>query len=95
MELVRRYCNRADLQERLAQARSRVPEQSGQEPSDAAWGRVPGARRGRLTEADVRCLIGEFLAGTPKRVLAERYVVSLSTVKNTLRKHGARRANSR
>jgi hypothetical protein len=28
-------------------------------------------------------------------VLAERYVVSFSTVKNILRKHGVRRANSR
>jgi hypothetical protein len=51
--------------------------------------------RERLTDADVQALIGEFLAGTSKRVLAERYVVSFSTVKNILRKHGVRRANSR
>jgi hypothetical protein len=42
----------------------------------------------------VQALIGEFLAGTPKRVLAERYTISFGTVKNILRKHGARRANS-
>ena len=88
VELVRRYCNRPDLQERLAQARSKVREQGEQETSDVTWGRVPGAQRGRLTDADVQCLIGEFLSGSPKRVLAERYVVSLTTVKNILRKHG-------
>ena len=58
-------------------------------------GRVPGVWRvrDRLTDADVQALISEFLAGTSKRVLAERYVVSFSTVKNILRKHGVRRTN--
>jgi transposase len=49
--------------------------------------------RDRLTDEDVQALIGEFLAGTSKRVLADRYAVSFSTVKNILRKHGVRRAN--
>ena len=43
----------------------------------------------------MQALIGEFRAGTPKWKLAERYAVSLSTVKNILRKHGVRRANQR
>jgi hypothetical protein len=47
-----------------------------------------------LTDADVQSLIGEFLAGTPKWKLADRYAVSLSTVKRILRKQGVRRANS-
>ena len=95
MELVRRYSNRADLREQLAQARSRVRQPGVQEhePSDAAWGRTPGMRRNRLTDADIERLIAEFLAGTPKRVLAHRYAVSLSTVKNILRRHGVRRCN--
>jgi hypothetical protein len=97
VELVRRYCNRRDLQERLAQARSRVSQRGGRDDDrpDVAWGRIPGAQRSRLTDADVQCLIGEFQAGAPKWALAETYAVSLSTVKNILRKHGVSRANSR
>ena len=97
MELVRRYSNRTDLLERLAEARLRVRQRGEREPdaSEVAWGRVPGMRRNRLTDADEQCLIGEFRAGTPKWALAETYAVSLSTVKNILRKHGVRRANSR
>jgi hypothetical protein len=49
--------------------------------------------RDRLTEADVQALIGEFMSGTPKRVVAERYAISIGTVKNILRKHGVRRPN--
>ncbi len=50
--------------------------------------------RDRLTDADIELLIAEFLAGTSKRVLADRYEIGLSSVKkNILRKHGARRAN--
>ena len=59
-------------------------------------GRTPGMRqrvRDRLTDADIELLIAEFLAGTSKRVLADRYEIGLSSVKNILRKHGARRAN--
>ena len=97
VELVRRYCNRTDLLRNLAEALSRAHQLGEQddETSHARWGRVPGGQRGRLTEADVQCLIGEFLAGTPKWKVAERYAISLSTVKNILRKHGVRRTNSR
>jgi len=86
VELVRRYSNRADLREQLAQARSKVrqPREQEHESSEAAWGRTPGMRRNRLSDADIERLITEFLAGTPKRELADRYAVSLSTVKNTL-----------
>ena len=92
MELVRRYSNRLDLRDQLAEARSRARQLEGQEPDSAeTWGRVPGGQRGRLTEADIKQLITDFLASTPKWALAETYVVSLSTVKNILRKHGVRR----
>ena len=98
MELVRRYCNRPDLQERLAAARSRAIKLGEEEPDSGApvvSGRVSGTWRvrDRLTDADVQSLIDEFLSGTPKRVLAERFAVSFSTVKNILRKHGVRRPN--
>ena len=49
--------------------------------------------RDRLTDADIELLIADFLAGTSKRVLADRYEIGLSSVKRILRKHGARRAN--
>jgi hypothetical protein len=95
VELVRRYRNRPDLQERLGQARFRATQLGDREPDlrqVAVSGRVSGPWRvrDRLTDADLQCLIGEFLAGTPKRVLAERYAISLGTVKNILRKHGVR-----
>ena len=97
VELVRRYSNRYDLQERLAQARSRAAQRGVREDdrSGATWGRIPGVQRSRLTEADIRALIAEFRAGSPKWQLAERYAVSLTTVKNVLRKHGVRRADLR
>ena len=96
MELVRRYCNRADLQERLSEARSRASQRGRQEPDsqeDSVSGRVPGSWqvRDRLTAGDVESLIAEFQAGTSKRMLAEQYAVSVSTVKRILRKHGVRR----
>jgi hypothetical protein len=95
VELVRRYCNRPDLLQNLAGALSRASKRGDRErePANAQWGRIPGTRLERLTEADVQCLIGEFLAGTPKWQLAERYAVSMSTVKRILKKHGVRRAN--
>jgi DNA invertase Pin-like site-specific DNA recombinase len=98
VELVRRYSTRADLQERLAQAELRVRQRDAHEPdshTNTLGGRVPGVWRvrDRLTDDDVLGLIAEFLAGTSKRVLADRYEISFSTVKRILRKHGARRAN--
>jgi hypothetical protein len=47
--------------------------------------------RDRLTDDDVQLLAAEFLAGTSKRALAGQYGLSLSSVKNILRKHGVRR----
>jgi DNA invertase Pin-like site-specific DNA recombinase len=97
VELVRRYSNRADLQERLAQAYLRASER-GQAQGDhtiTVSGRAPGSWRvrDRLKDEGEQQLIGEFLAGTSKQVLADRYTVSLSTVKRILKKHGVRRAN--
>ena len=98
MELVRRYSNRPDLQERLTEARSRARQRGEREPesqANSATGRAPSVWRvrDRLTDDDVLRLIAEFLAGTSKRELAAQYELSLGSVKNLLRKHGARRAN--
>ncbi len=95
VELVRRYCNRPDLQERLAEVCRKARERSEHDDDPDMGVRGQTARvwrvRDRLTDDDVQLLAAEFLAGTSKRVLAERYNLSLSTVKNILRKHGVRR----
>jgi hypothetical protein len=96
VELVRRYSNRPDLQERLAEVCRKAHEQSDHDDEDPDMGvRGKTARvwrvRDRLTDDDVQVLAAEFLAGTSKRALAGHYRLSLSTVKNILRKHGVRR----
>lgn len=96
VDLIRRYSNRADLQERLGQACLRLNQhdQELQQPTlDSVSGQSSGVWRvrDRLTEDQVMQLIAEFLSGTSKRELAERYDLSFSTVKNILRRHGARR----
>lgn len=45
----------------------------------------------RLSEADIQTIISEFLSGTPKPELARRYSVSLTGLKNLLRRRGIRR----
>ena len=49
----------------------------------------------RLSEADIQTIITEFLSGTPKHELARRYSVSLSGIKNLLRRRGIRRDGRR
>ena len=96
MDLLRRYSNRSDLLIRLRETCQLADEQGFYErlaPALTVSARPVKAWRvrDRLTDDDVQALIADFLAGVIKRELAERYEVSLSTVKNILRKHGARR----
>jgi len=49
----------------------------------------------RFSEADIQTIISEFLSGTSKHVLAARYSVSLSGIKNLLRRRGIRRDGRR
>jgi hypothetical protein len=49
----------------------------------------------RFSEADIQTIISEFLSGTPKHELARRYSISLSGIKNLLRRRGIRRDNRR
>ena len=88
MELVRRYSNRTDLLERLAEVRLDGHALTSAGRASGVW-RV----RDRLTDDEVERLIADFLAGTSKRELAPQYGLSLSSVKNLLRKHGVRRIN--
>jgi hypothetical protein len=45
----------------------------------------------RLSATDIQTIIAEFLSGTPKHELARKYSVSLSGLKNLLRRRGIRR----
>jgi hypothetical protein len=98
VELVRRYSNRSDLQERLDKAHHIAHERRG--PSQGSDGDfVSGGASDvwrlsdRLSEEDVEEIILLFLAGTPKRVLAEQFGASLSSIKALVRQHGVRRTS--
>jgi len=97
VELERRYSNRFDLHERLAEVCRKARERSDHDDEDTDVGaRSSAARpwsiRNRLSNDDILQIIAEFLAGTSKRLLAERYAISVTSVKTILRQHGVRRA---
>lgn len=52
---------------------------------------APRPLRLRLGDAVVAELVAEFMAGTTRKELVDRYGVSLSSVVRLLRAHGARR----
>ncbi len=88
MELVRRYSNRADLQEVPEQARLRAFARN--KPLDeplggSVRGREPLVVRDRLSEEDVQEISWRFRAGTPKHVLATEFKISISSIKLLLR----------
>jgi hypothetical protein len=97
VELLSRYSNREDLLKPLVNALDRInskPEPD--EPQDqlpSADGPTPTTWRvsDRLSAADVKVLVQSYLAGDTIRVLAERYSISITSVKRLLREHGARK----
>jgi DNA-directed RNA polymerase specialized sigma24 family protein len=97
VELVRRYSNHADLQERLSQAARKITPTTDQdqEPPDdtSVSGRDGRAWKvsDRLSDELVEAIIERFLAGEAKHALATRYGVSLSSIKRLLRQKGVRR----
>lgn len=94
MELVSYYSNRPDILDDLRRTCAAVfePDDYLAVPDPLP---VPGGRdwrlRDRLSDEDLQAIIAEFLAGTPKHVLAHRYSISLSSLKNILRDRGIRR----
>ncbi len=89
VEVIRRYSNRPDLLgPRLEVLRRIEAGDRGDEPGGVA-SRGGGSLRpsDRLSEVDVREIIARFRAGEPKRLLAEEYGMSLSTMKRLLRKY--------
>jgi hypothetical protein len=100
VELVRRYSNHADLQERLERAARRALSgtQDGELPDDStACGRATAVGvwrvHDRLSEEEVSTIIDQSRAGTPKQALADRFGVSLSSVKLLLRQRGVKRTS--
>jgi len=99
VELVRRYSNRADLQEGLSSVAVRA---SGREAHDREALRVLAADdppprvwrlRDRLGDESVQELIEGFRAGATARALADKFKISKSSVKTLLREHGVSRRN--
>jgi hypothetical protein len=89
VDLLVRYSNHEDALRRVAGLLRRV-EQGDQEdePGVRLTGSLPRGLA-KLDEADVRQLVGSFRAGTAKRILAERYGISESSVKRLLRRYRA------
>lgn len=65
-----------------------------EDPKPTVMPMRPHPARGlrQLSESDKETLIANFTAGVPQRVLAERYGISVSTVKRFLRKTRLSRA---
>ena len=97
VELVRRYSNHADLQERLMETLHKVTQRDVQD-QEASEGDIPNGRsprvwrvRDRLSEHDIRQLIDRYHAGATTRELAEIFKIGKTTVRLLLRQHGVRR----
>ncbi len=65
------------------------------EPEATSQQYQPWSLDHRFSEADIQTIIREFLSGTPKHELARRYSVSLTGIKNLLRRRGVRRDGRR
>lgn len=94
MDLVGAYSNRQDVVDQLRRALDRL-DRAHQKPAEdlersvrtTAKAAVPHRVVDRLGEKAVRRMIEERQAGVELRELAERYAISLSSVKRLLRQH--------
>jgi FixJ family two-component response regulator len=87
------YSKRLDLADALVSAVRRLQQAQAQTSESAHSMRSTLSHRqwrvgDRLSGADTEQLIAAFRAGTPKRMLAERYGISESSVKRLIRQHG-------
>lgn len=93
MRLLSEYSNKfpqlAALRESLSNC-ANTPNQ----PRKVEMATVPWATRHRLTPAQINDLVTAFLAGTHQKDLADRYGISLYSVKQLLKAAGARRYSS-
>jgi hypothetical protein len=94
VEIVTYYSNRPDLLSDLRRTCRAVfdPDEDLTLPdAPASPGGCDWRLSDRLSNQDIETIIKEFLSGTPKHALAARYGISLSSVKNLLRRRGIRR----
>lgn len=82
------------LKTELARYLRDCPEEGHEQPSQASSSSAyhgPSWRvSDRLSEQDIAHLNAAFKAGTPKRVLAERYGIGLGSAKKLLRVRGVK-----
>jgi hypothetical protein len=88
------YSKRLDLADALVSAVRHLQQAHAQtnEPAHSVcstWSHRQWRVGDRLSGADTEQLIAAFTAGTSKRMLAERYGISESSVKRLIRQHGA------
>lgn len=91
MDLVRAYSKRPDLLDdldRAARRQSEADHASGRPPDVSMSDRSTRPWRvcDRLTGDDIRMLVEQSQAGTPRHELAERYGISGSSIKRLLRR---------
>lgn len=96
VDLLTAYSKRPDLavdlqklgDQLVAAAREPTRRQSVQ-----STGRLGGPERleDRLSPADIEHLVSAFLSGTPKWKLAEQYSMTMSGIKDLLRRQGVRK----
>ena len=96
MDLLRRYSNRSDLKSDLDAAvqQLRIEDQQGPaERRSVQSARKPEARActaQRLGEEVITQLIEEYQAGAIGKDLAEKYGISLSSIRRLLKRRGGR-----
>jgi DNA invertase Pin-like site-specific DNA recombinase len=97
VEVVRRYSNRSDLLEQLRKMamimadRGRYGEAGMTVEINTASANRSRRLRDRLSPEDHQTIIDLYRSGTRVRQIAEKFSVSLRSVKRLLREHGIRR----
>ena len=99
VELCRRYSNRQDLVNPLVNVLEKI-KNGAPDPRDdlvPVNGTQPGVWRitDRLSPSDIESLVESYRSGSTMNAVAERYGVSVATVKRLAREHGVRKQRPR
>jgi hypothetical protein len=97
VDLLTRYSNRPDLCDDLQRLAEELRVEVARETAGAERVSVrsvqpePKVRRvaDRLSDEDIRAIVARFEQGSPKHILADEYGISLSSMKNLLKKNQA------
>ncbi|WP_414940139.1 resolvase [Amycolatopsis sp. cmx-11-51] len=99
MELCRRYSNRQDLVNPLVNVLNKIQNGSSDANDDLVT--VNGTQSDvwriadRLSPSDIESLVESYRTGGTLKAVAERYGVSVATVKRLAREHGVRKQRPR